>query len=182
MEKEEFHAEMIHFYLKKWTAAQIKAELNKVYRGTAVTLKIIYFWINEFKRGRTSAKDEVRPGRPVEAIAPEVIKTILSLFTYSVCDEEVKIHRIVVEDHRGILCNTSKPFARKIANGTSEIGAPKNPPKQTQTTAVSMAKVHELGFKLLPHHPILLIWLLLTSFYWLIKYAVGSFLCMNFDI
>ena len=30
-------------------------------------------------------------------------------------------------NHREILCNTSKPFARKTTNGTSEIGAQKNP-------------------------------------------------------
>lgn len=32
---------------------QIKAELNKVHRDSASMLKIIYFWINKFKRGRT---------------------------------------------------------------------------------------------------------------------------------
>ena len=30
-------------------------------------------------------------------------------------------------DHRGIFYNTSKRLARKTANGTSEIGAQKNP-------------------------------------------------------
>ena len=46
-------------------------------------------------------------------------------------------------NYRGILCNTCKPFARKIANGTCKIGTQKNP--------FSIAKVHELGFKLLPN-------------------------------
>ena len=31
------------------------------------------------------------------------------------------------KNDRGILCNTSKPFARKTVNGTSEIGAQENP-------------------------------------------------------
>lgn len=30
------------------------------------SLKTISFWINEFKRGRTSTEDEARPGRPIE--------------------------------------------------------------------------------------------------------------------
>jgi len=29
MEKDEFHAVIKHFYLKKWTATQIKAELDE---------------------------------------------------------------------------------------------------------------------------------------------------------
>ena len=31
MEKEDFRAVIKHFYLKKWTAAQIKAELDEVH-------------------------------------------------------------------------------------------------------------------------------------------------------
>ena len=93
-------------------AAQIKAELDKVHGDTATTLKTVYFWINEFKRGRTSTKYEAHPGRSVEASAPEMIE---------------KIHHIIMQDHMGILCNTSKPFARKTANRTSEMSAKKNP-------------------------------------------------------
>jgi len=51
MEKNEFRAVIKHFYLKKWTATQIKAELNEVHENSAPALKTIYFWINEFKRG-----------------------------------------------------------------------------------------------------------------------------------
>jgi len=51
MEKNKFRAVIKHFYLKKWTVAQIKAELNEVHGNSAPALKIIYFWINEFKRG-----------------------------------------------------------------------------------------------------------------------------------
>ena len=85
MEKEEFRAVIKHFYFKKWMAAKIKAELNEIHEDTASTLKTVYFWINEFKCGRTSATDEARPGRLVEAIAPEMIE---------------KIHRIIIEDRR----------------------------------------------------------------------------------
>ena len=37
------HKNIKHFYLKKWTAAQIKAELDEVHEGTLLTLKILYF-------------------------------------------------------------------------------------------------------------------------------------------
>ena len=65
--------------------AQIEVEFDEVHGDTAPTLKTVYFWINEFKRGWTSMKDEARPERSVEVIAPEIIE---------------KIHRIGMEDHR----------------------------------------------------------------------------------
>jgi len=83
MKKAEFRAVIKYFYLKKWTAAQIKAELDEVYGDSAPALKTVYFWINEFKRSRTSTKDEARSGCPVEITTPEMIE---------------KIHRIVMED------------------------------------------------------------------------------------
>ena len=61
IKKEEFRAVVKHYYLKKWTVEQIKAELDKVHEDTAPTLNTVYFWINEFKRGRMSSKDEARP-------------------------------------------------------------------------------------------------------------------------
>ena len=85
MEKEEFRAVIKHFYLKKCTAAQIKAELDEVHGNTVPMLKTVYFWINEFKRGRTSMKYKARPGRPVEVTALQTIE---------------KIDRIVMEDQR----------------------------------------------------------------------------------
>ncbi|XP_049521685.1 histone-lysine N-methyltransferase SETMAR-like [Dermacentor silvarum] len=85
MEKGEFRAVIKHFYLKHWTAAQIKAKLSEVHGDSAPSLKTIYYWINEFKRGRTSTQDEARPGRPVEVTTPEMV---------------LKIHGIVMEDRR----------------------------------------------------------------------------------
>jgi len=63
MEKNEFRAVIKHFYLKKWTAAQIKAELNEIHGNSTPVLKTIYFSINEFKRGRTCTEDEARSRR-----------------------------------------------------------------------------------------------------------------------
>ena len=53
--------------------AQMKTELDKVHGNTAPTLKTVYFWIDEFKRGRISTKDEACPGRSVDATMPEII-------------------------------------------------------------------------------------------------------------
>jgi [histone H3]-lysine36 N-dimethyltransferase SETMAR len=85
MNKDEFRAVIKHFVLKNWTAAQIKTELEEVHGTNAPSFKTIYYWINEFKHGRTSTKDEARPGRPSDVTNPEMIS---------------KIHGIVLEDRR----------------------------------------------------------------------------------
>ena len=66
MKREEFRAVIKHFHLKYWMAAQIKAELDEVHGESARSLKIVYFWINEFKRSRTITKDEARSGLPIK--------------------------------------------------------------------------------------------------------------------
>ena len=74
-------------------AKQVKAELDEVHGETAPTLRTVSFWINEFKRGWTSAKDEARAERPVKVTAPEIIE---------------RIHRIVMEDHRMKMCEIAE--------------------------------------------------------------------------
>ena len=74
-----------HFYLKKWTTAQIKAKLEEVHGDSAPAFKTIYFWIKKFKRGRTCTEDPARSGRPVEVATKEVIE---------------KVHGIVMGDLR----------------------------------------------------------------------------------
>ncbi|XP_018053801.1 PREDICTED: histone-lysine N-methyltransferase SETMAR-like, partial [Atta colombica] len=61
------------------TSAQIKAELNEVHGNSAPALKTIYFWINEFKRGRTCTEDEARSERPVEITTLDIVEKIHSM-------------------------------------------------------------------------------------------------------
>ena len=66
-------------------------------------------WVGEFKRGRQSLEDDVRPGRPVTVATPEMVN---------------KVHDIVMTDRRvteryiasktGILRKEFIPFSRKI--------------------------------------------------------------------
>ena len=67
IKRNEFRAVIKHFYLKRLTPKEIKAELDEVRGTSAPVFATVYNWVNEFKRGRTSTKDEHHSGRPVEA-------------------------------------------------------------------------------------------------------------------
>ena len=62
MEKSEFRAVIKHLYLKGLTPKEIKAELGEVHGTSAPVFATVYNWVNEFKRGSTSTKDEHRSG------------------------------------------------------------------------------------------------------------------------
>ena len=74
MEKNEFCAVINHFYIKGNTPKEMKTELDEVHGTSAPLFKIVCNWMNEFKRSRTSTRDESRSGRPVEAATPEIIE------------------------------------------------------------------------------------------------------------
>ena len=74
-----------HFYFKYWKAAQIKAELDEVHGESAPSLKTVYFYINEFERGRTKTKDEARS------------ECLLEVTTLNMVE---KIHHMVMKDRR----------------------------------------------------------------------------------
>ena len=88
MEKTEFRAVIKHFYLKGLTPTEITAELQTVHGKSASVFKTVYNWVNEFKCGRTSTKDEPRSGRPVEASTPEIVNKIHDMVS---SDRRVKL-------------------------------------------------------------------------------------------
>ena len=53
MEKNEFRAVIKHFYIKRNTTKEIKAELNDVCGTSAPSFKTVCNSVNELKRGRT---------------------------------------------------------------------------------------------------------------------------------
>ena len=60
MGKSEFRTVIKHLYLKGLTSKEIKAELDEVHGTSALVFATVYNWVNEFKRDRTSTKDEHR--------------------------------------------------------------------------------------------------------------------------
>ncbi|XP_067131309.1 histone-lysine N-methyltransferase SETMAR-like [Centruroides vittatus] len=92
MEKSKFRAVIKHLYLKGLTPKEIKAELDEVHVISAPVFATVYNWVNEFKRGRTSTKDEHRSGRPVEVTTSEMIDKIHHMI---LSDQRIKVHEIV---------------------------------------------------------------------------------------
>ena len=76
MEKSTFRAVIKHSYLKDLRPKEVKADLYEVRGTSAPVFATVYNWVNEFKRGRTSTKDERRSGRPVEVTFPVMIDKI----------------------------------------------------------------------------------------------------------
>ncbi|XP_011148888.2 putative uncharacterized protein FLJ37770 [Harpegnathos saltator] len=92
MEKSEFRMVIKYLYLKGLTPKEIKAELDEVHGTSAPVFATVYNWVNEFKRGRTSTKDEHRSGRPVEVTTPEMIDKIHDMVLN---DRRIKVREIV---------------------------------------------------------------------------------------
>ena len=65
-----------HLYLKGLTLNEVKAELDEVHGTSTPVFTSVYNWVNEFKRSRTSTKDENRSGRSVEVTTLEMIDKI----------------------------------------------------------------------------------------------------------
>ncbi|UYV80436.1 hypothetical protein LAZ67_19000187 [Cordylochernes scorpioides] len=69
------------------------AELNEVCEDSALSFKTIYYWMDEFKRGRKPTQDETRPGRSMDVTTPEMVS---------------KTHCIVMEDRRVKICEIAE--------------------------------------------------------------------------
>ena len=116
MEKNEFQAMIKHLYLKGLTLKEIKAELDEVHSTSAPVFATVYNWVNEFKRGRTSTKDEHRSGHPVEVTTPEMIDRIHDMV---LSDRRITVREIVKATgiSRGTVCSIlhAKMGVKKIS-------------------------------------------------------------------
>lgn len=82
-----------HFYLRKWTAVQIKVELDEVHGDSAPSSQTVYLWIKEVKHSRTCTEDKARSGRSIEVITSDIVE---------------KIHGMVMENRRIKLCEIAE--------------------------------------------------------------------------
>lgn len=73
MEKTEYRAVIKHFNFKGFTPKQIKKWLDSVHGTSVPSFATVYSWVNEFKRGRISTKDEQRSGKPYDVTTTELL-------------------------------------------------------------------------------------------------------------
>ncbi|XP_076667941.1 histone-lysine N-methyltransferase SETMAR-like [Andrena cerasifolii] len=92
-----------------------KAELDSTLGESAPSFTTVKYWVAEFKRGRTSCRDEHRSGRPNEVTAPEMVK---------------KIYKMIVDDRR-----------LKVRELADMIGIPKSPVHRILTENLDMRKL-----------------------------------------
>jgi len=85
MEKIKYRAVIEFLFLEGLEPQHIHERMLKVYKDSSPSLRTVYNWVAEFKRGRTSLEDESRQGRPKTASTPEII---------------AKIQDMVLEDRR----------------------------------------------------------------------------------
>ena len=88
MEKNLFWSVIKHLYLKGLTPKEIKTRLGEVHGTSAPVFATVYSWVNEFKHGRPSTKDEHCSGRPVEVTTPEMINRIHNMI---LSDRQIKV-------------------------------------------------------------------------------------------
>ena len=65
--------------MKGKTGQEIHCELTNVYGSSAQSYAQVKFWVGEFKRSRTSLKDETRSGRPSDATDEEMCNKVRDL-------------------------------------------------------------------------------------------------------
>ncbi|XP_037932711.1 uncharacterized protein LOC119667491 [Teleopsis dalmanni] len=124
MEKSEFRVLIKHYFLHKKSITGTKERLD--YRDLAPSISMIKKWFTEFRGGRTSTSDAERSGRPKEVITPEIVD---------------KIHEMILDDRRMKV----RPHLAKKKVLFHQDNA------RVHTCLVTLAKIHELGYGLLPH-------------------------------
>ena len=74
MDKNDFRSLIKHYFLRGKTAKEIKEKLDKYYGANAPSDYTVKYWFREFRGGRNSTTDEVRSGRPSDAVTEDNVK------------------------------------------------------------------------------------------------------------
>ena len=79
--KIEYCAVLQYLYLKGKTGQEKHCELTNVYWSSAPSYMYaqVKFWVQEFKRSRTSLEDDTRSGRPSDATDEEMCNKVRDL-------------------------------------------------------------------------------------------------------
>ena len=86
-----------YFNLKGLSPINIKSELDSTLGESAPSFTTVKYWVEDFKRGRTSCQDEHRSGRPNEMTTTEMVKKI-----YKMILDDCRLNVCVLSNMKGI--------------------------------------------------------------------------------
>ncbi|KAG5312655.1 SETMR methyltransferase, partial [Acromyrmex insinuator] len=86
-----FRSLIKHYFLKGKTAKETKEKLDKYYVANAPSDYTVKYWFREFRGGRNSTTDEIRSGRPSDAVTEENVKKIHEMV---LADRKVKVREL----------------------------------------------------------------------------------------
>ena len=76
MEKNELRAVIKYLLMKKMSTKEIFSDIQQTLGNDALPYSTVAYWVAEFKRGRSSCKDDSRSGRPSTSITEENAKKV----------------------------------------------------------------------------------------------------------
>ncbi|EGI63377.1 FLJ37770-like protein, partial [Acromyrmex echinatior] len=86
-----FRSLIKHYFLRGKTAKETKEKLDKYYVANTPSDYTVKYWFREFRGGRNSTTDEVRSGRPSDAVTEENVKKIHEMV---LADRKVKVREL----------------------------------------------------------------------------------------
>ena len=94
MDKIEFRAVIKFLTLKGQSPSEIETEMKIVYKDDTPSIRTIYRWYNEYKRGRQSLEDDPRSGRPSTSTGPDQVAAVERLLLE---DRRIRVAQIAVD-------------------------------------------------------------------------------------
>jgi hypothetical protein len=125
MDEVEMRSVIKYLHMKGKTPLQIFNEMKDTYAENGLSVFVIQYWVRKFKFGFSSVRDEVRPGRPADAVTDYYIS---------------KIKDLVFEDRRITINHSS-------SDHTFSRNSWYNPPRPSEDDQ-SVCKVGSPGFDL----------------------------------
>ncbi|KAG5307707.1 SETMR methyltransferase, partial [Acromyrmex insinuator] len=87
----DFRSLIKHYFLRGKMAKETKEKLDKYYVANTPSDYTVKYWFREFRGGRNSTTDEVRSGRPSDAVTEENVKKIHEMVW---ADRKVKVREL----------------------------------------------------------------------------------------
>ncbi|KAI6661462.1 Histone-lysine N-methyltransferase SETMAR [Oopsacas minuta] len=76
LERRDFRAMIFYDFMRKLSPKESHIQLQDTSGEKSPSLATVYNWHGEFNRGRNTLSDEMRSGRPADAVNPENIQKV----------------------------------------------------------------------------------------------------------